>query len=62
MGKVKIIERDNLEKNLNEQKLQFSGLVNESQAEISVILPALNMSIMEQSRKSKTVTQSTHSL
>ena len=32
MGKVKIIERDNLEKILNEQKLQFSGLVNESQA------------------------------
>ncbi len=31
-GKVKIIERDNLEKILNEQKLQSSGLVNESQA------------------------------
>ena len=32
MGKGKIIERDNLEKILNEQKLQSSGLVNESQA------------------------------
>lgn len=31
-GKVKIIERDNLEKIINEQKLQSSGLVNESQA------------------------------
>ena len=31
-GKIKIIERDNLEKILNEQKLQSSGLVNESQA------------------------------
>ena len=31
-GKVKIIERDNLEKIINEQKLQSSGLVNESEA------------------------------
>lgn len=31
-GKVKIIERDNLEKIINEQKFQASGLVDESQA------------------------------
>ncbi len=31
-GKVKIIERDNLEKIINEQKFQSSGLVDETQA------------------------------
>lgn len=31
-GKVKIIERDNIEKIINEQKFQASGLVDESQA------------------------------
>ena len=61
-GKIKIIERDNLEKILNEQKLQSSGLENESSRQISVTLPEWNMSAMEQSRKSKTVRQPTHSL
>ena len=46
-GKIKIIDRDNLKKILNEQKLQSSGLVNESRRQISVTLSALNMSVME---------------